>query len=141
MDGKNTLLQEEDADMWATAHETRAEVVELYRFSAAHADATIEALPLDAVGTVPWWREERRHPMLHTVLVHVGAEAARHAGHAGHADVLQELVDGSVGVGYPGDNLPERTAGEWSAFRDRVEAAARQVAGRATPSGAAPGDG
>ena len=80
----------------------------------------------------------RRHPTLHTVLVHVGVEVARHAG---RADVLQELIDGSAGVSHPGDNLPERTAEEWAAFRDRLEAAARQAAGTATPSGAAPGDG
>ena len=129
---------EEDADMWATAEESRDAVVELYRFAAAHADATVEALPLDAVGEVPWWREERRHPTLHTVLVHVAVEVARHAG---HADVLRELVDGSAGVSSPGDNLPERSVAQWAAFRERIEAAARRAAGRATPSGAAPGDG
>ena len=66
---------EEDADMWAAPEETRADVLEVYAFSAAHADATIEDLPLDATCTVPWWREERRHPTLHTVLVHVAASA------------------------------------------------------------------
>src|SRR3954470_19112679 len=44
-----------NADMWATADESRAEIVELHRYSAAHSDATIEALPLDARGEVPWW--------------------------------------------------------------------------------------
>jgi hypothetical protein len=39
---------EPDADRWATADETREQIVELHRFSAAHSDATIEALPLDA---------------------------------------------------------------------------------------------
>src|SRR3712207_8254656 len=53
------------------------DVVELYRFAAAHADATVEALPLDAVGEVPWWGDERRHPTLHTLLVHVCVEVAR----------------------------------------------------------------
>jgi hypothetical protein len=129
---------EEDADMWAAPEETRADVLEVYAFSAAHADATIEELPLDATGTVPWWQEERRHPTLHTVLVHVGGEVARHAG---HADVLRELIDGSAGVSSPGDNLPERSAAEWAALRERIEAAARQAAGLPTPSGAPPGDG
>jgi hypothetical protein len=129
---------EEDADMWATPEESRADVLELYASSAAHADATIGELPLDATGTVPWWREERRHPTLHTVLVHVAVEVARHAG---HADVLRELIDGSAGVSAPGDNLPERSAAEWAAFRERIEAAARQAAGLPTPSGAPPGDG
>ena len=44
-----------NADLWATADETRAQIVELHHRCAAHSDATIEALPLDAVGTVPWW--------------------------------------------------------------------------------------
>ena len=129
---------EEDADMWAAPEESRADVLELYARSAAHADATVGALPLDAVGEVPWWRAERRHPTLHTVLVHLGVEVARHAG---HADVLRELIDGSAGMSPANSNLPERTAEEWAAFRERVEAAARQAAGIAPPSGAAPGDG
>src|SRR3712207_8055057 len=66
------------------------DVVELYRFAAAHADATVEALPLDAVGEVPWRGDESRHPTLHTLLVHVCVEVARHAG---HADVLRELIE------------------------------------------------
>ena len=129
---------EEDADMWATAEESRAAVVELYRFSAAHADATVEALPLDANGEVPWWREERRHPTLHTILVHVSVEVARHAG---HADVLRELIDGRAGMSPDNGNLPGRGPAEWAAFRARIEAAARQAAGLPTSDGAAPGDG
>ncbi|MGY1709665.1 DUF664 domain-containing protein [Geodermatophilus sp. SYSU D00758] len=126
---------EDDDDMWARPDERRDDVVELYRFSAAHADATVAALPLDAVGEVPWWPPERRHPTLHTVLVHLAVEVARHAG---HADVLRELLDGSVGMSPATTNLPERTAGQWSAFRDRVEAAAREAAG---PAGAPGRDG
>ena len=87
---------------------------------------------------MPWWRAERRHPTLHTVLVHLGVEVARHAG---HADVLRELIDGSAGMSPANSNLPERTAEEWAAFRERVEVAARQAAGTVPPSGAAPGDG
>src|SRR5215213_3662298 len=34
---------EPDADMWATADESRESIVELHRFSAAQSDATIEA--------------------------------------------------------------------------------------------------
>jgi hypothetical protein len=36
-------------------------------------------LPLAACSTVPWWPEERRHPTLHTLLVHTIQETARHA--------------------------------------------------------------
>lgn len=42
-----------DADLWATADESREFVVGLHHFAAAHADATIEALRLDAPGVVP----------------------------------------------------------------------------------------
>jgi hypothetical protein len=55
---------EANADMWATAEETREEIIELHLFSAAHSDATIEALPLDASGEVPWWPPERRRVTL-----------------------------------------------------------------------------
>ena len=69
-------------DMWALASEPRHELVEGYRRAWAHADATIDQLPLDAAGSVPWWRAERRTVTLHQVLVHVIAETHRHAGHA-----------------------------------------------------------
>lgn len=32
-----------DADLWASAEESRSEIVELHQFAAAHSDATIEA--------------------------------------------------------------------------------------------------
>ena len=116
---------EPDADMWASPQETREQIVELHRFSAEHSDATIEALPLDAPGTVPWWPEERRHVTLHQILVHMCAETAQHLG---HADILRELIDGSAGQ-RPGDpNLSTRSREEWAAHRARIEAAARAAA-------------
>ena len=45
---------EPNADMWATAEETREQIVGLYHRVWTHSDATIEALPLDAIGRVPW---------------------------------------------------------------------------------------
>ena len=119
---------EPDADMWATAGETRDEIVELHRFSATHSDATIESLPLDAPGVVPWWPEERRHVTLQQILVHMCAETAQHLG---HADILRELIDGAVGQGPSDPNLPVRSAAEQSAHFDRIEAAAREAAARA----------
>ena len=120
---------ERDADMWATAGETRDEIVELHRFSAAHSDATIESLPLDAPGVVPWWPEERRHVTLQQMLVHMCAETAQHLG---HADILRELIDGAAGQGPNDPNLPVRSAAEQSAHFDRLEAAAREAAVHAT---------
>ncbi|MDQ0680311.1 putative damage-inducible protein DinB [Arthrobacter pascens] len=114
-----------DADMWATAGETREDVIELHRFAAAHRDATIEDLPLDAPGEVPWWPEERRHVTLHQILVHMCVERAHHLG---HADILRELLDGTAGQ-RPGDpNLSPRSPDEWAAYRARLEAAAREAA-------------
>ncbi|MFG3700833.1 DinB family protein [Micromonospora sp. NPDC047620] len=50
---------ETNADMWATADETREEIVGLYRRAIAHADTTIAALALNEVGRVPWWAMQR----------------------------------------------------------------------------------
>src|ERR671925_2402247 len=50
---------EPNADMWATADESREMIVGLYRRAWAHSDATIDALGLDSVGRVPWWRPDR----------------------------------------------------------------------------------
>ncbi|MER7994752.1 DinB family protein [Micromonospora chalcea] len=80
-------------DMWATEHETREEVIGRYRRVAEHADATIDALAVDAPGHVPWW--PRPDVKLFNILVHVVAETNRHAG---HADILREQLDGSTGA-------------------------------------------
>jgi hypothetical protein len=118
---------EPNADMWVTVEESRESVVGLYQRVWAHADATIEALPLDATGTVPWWPEERRHPTLHRLLVHMIAETDRHAG---HADVVRELIDGAAGIRAEHSNLPDGDADWWSAYRGRVEQAALDAGAR-----------
>jgi uncharacterized damage-inducible protein DinB len=113
---------EEDADMWVTADQSRAEIVEFHHYSAAHTDATVEALAIDAEGLVPWWPDERKRVDLHQILVHLCVETSRHAG---HADILRESIDGVVGNGPADPNIPGRTTAEWAAFRARIEAAAR----------------
>ena len=42
-----------NADMWATAAESRDQIVGLYQRAWVHADATIATLPLEASGQVP----------------------------------------------------------------------------------------
>lgn len=107
-------------DLFATADESRAEVVDLYRRAWAHSDATVAALGLDAEGTVPHWPAERATVTLHRVLVHLVAETHRHAG---HADVLRETLDGAVGHRSENDNLaPGARSAE---LYQRAEAAAR----------------
>jgi uncharacterized damage-inducible protein DinB len=120
---------EQDADMWARADESRADVLAFHERAGAHADATITAAELDAVGEVPWWPEERRHPSLHTVLVHVVAEVNRHAG---HADILRETIDGSAGFRRDSANLSRSDDAGWQAYLAQVEQAARVAAGRAS---------
>jgi hypothetical protein len=116
---------EPNADMWATPEESRAEVVDRSRRVWAHADATIEALDLTAVGRVPWWPADQQRVTLHRVLVHVVAETHRHAG---HADILREVIDGVAGRRSPGHNLPDGDGDWWARHRARLEDAARQAA-------------
>ncbi|MFE4194642.1 DinB family protein [Paenarthrobacter sp. NPDC056912] len=115
---------ERDADMWVPASESRAQIIELHHFSAKHSDETIESLPLDAPGIVPWWSEDKHNVTLHRILVHMCVETARHAG---HADIIRELIDGSAGQ-RPGDpNVSPRTSEEWAAHRYRIEEAALEA--------------
>jgi Protein of unknown function (DUF664) len=119
---------EPNADMWVTVRESREEIVALYHRVWVHSDATIAALDLDAVGRVPWWPPERREVTLGRILAHLIAETHRHAG---HADVVRELIDGSVGVRAGRDNLPAQDEAWWQSYRARVEDAARDASARA----------
>ena len=116
---------EPNADMWATPEQSRQDIVDLHHRVWAHADATIDALALDAVGHVPWWGPDRNEVTLHRILVHMIAETHRHAG---HADIVRELIDGAAGFRPDNDNLPELDEASWSGYRDRLEAAARVAA-------------
>jgi len=111
-----------NADMWATADESREEIVALYQQAATQADATIAVLTLDSPGRVPWWPPEREQVTLHQIMVHVSVEMARHAG---HADILRELIDGTAGN--KDGNLPDQSAEEWAAYRKRLEETALEV--------------
>ena len=115
---------EPNADMWATAEESRDDIVALYGRCWARADATIGALDLDAVGHVHWWPDERSHPTLSTIIVHMIAETNRHAG---QADILRESIDGAAGMGAGSSNLPEENEAWWADYRTRVEMAAAQA--------------
>ncbi|MGH3980450.1 MAG: DUF664 domain-containing protein [Pseudonocardiaceae bacterium] len=118
---------EADADMWVPRDRDRAEVIELHAVSAAQSDATIEALPLDGLGDVPWWPPERRRVTLHQILVHMCVETARHAG---HADILRELIDGAAGNGPDDANVTRRSPEEWAQHHARLEAAALEAGRR-----------
>ncbi len=112
---------EPNADMWAKPDETREQIVGLYYRVWTHSDATIDSLPLNAVGQVPWWPPERRKVTLHRLLVHMIAETHRHAG---HADIVRELIDGAAGLRADNDNMPAGDQAWWNDYRDRVQRAA-----------------
>jgi hypothetical protein len=115
---------EPNADLWATADESRADMVGLYRRVWAHSDATIEALDLDAQGRVPWWPAERNPVTLHRILVHMVAETHRHAG---HADLVREMIDGAAGMRKDNDNMPPVDEAWWAEYRERLERVAREA--------------
>ncbi|GAA3712089.1 DinB family protein [Microlunatus aurantiacus] len=105
----------ENDDLWATAGETREQIVSLYEASAREADATIAALDLDSPGRVPWWGEHG-DVTLGRILVHMIAETAHHAG---HADIVREMLLGTAPDADP--NLPGWDAGQWAAYRSGLE--------------------
>ena len=113
---------EPNADLWATPEESRDDICNLYRLSWEVSDRNIADLPIDAVGTVPWWPAERQHPTLAHVLVHMIAETNRHAG---HADIVRELVDGSTGWGEGNDLLASDDPEWWASYTGRLEDIAR----------------
>ena len=106
------------ADWWVPAEVSAAAVADFYRQVAAFSDATIADLPLDAVGAVPWWPEERRQVSLARIIVHVISDTTRHAG---HADILREGIDGAAGLKVAATNLPDV---DWSAYVTRLTAVA-----------------
>lgn len=105
------LEADPQADWYATESETAAGLIDLYRRVWTFADATIEDLPLEAVGRVPWWSEDRNTVTLGRIVVHVLADLSRHAG---QADILRETIDGQVGLRSGVWNLPE--AQDWQEY-------------------------
>jgi hypothetical protein len=115
---------EPNSDMWATAGESREQIVGLYRRAWQHSDATIGTLALDAAGQVPWWPDSRNPVTLHQILVHVIAETDRHAG---HADIVRELIDGAAGLRESNTSMPPDDRTWWENYRSQVERAAQEA--------------
>jgi hypothetical protein len=121
-----------NSDMFAAPEESRVFITGLYRKACAQSNATIDALPLDAVGHVPWWPADGNEVTLHHILIRLVAETNRHAG---QADVVRELIDGTAGLSVEVSNLPSEDPAWWAAHRDRVERAAQQAAAATTDPG------
>lgn len=114
MDDENA---EPNSDMWATAEQSADWVRDFCRRAWSHSDATIEALELRSPGLVPWWPPERRDVELHTILIHVIAETARHVG---QLDIVRELIDGQAGIADGMSNLPELSDQHWQDYTQRL---------------------
>jgi hypothetical protein len=106
-------------NLWVIEDESRDEILDRYTRVWQHSDATIDALPIDAPGQVPWWSEPA--VMLFNVMVHMLTETSRHAG---HADILREQLDGAVG---DDSSAPPRDDDYWQRHCARIEAAARSA--------------
>jgi hypothetical protein len=107
--------------LWVGESESRADIVDAYRRAWAHADATIDTLPIDTVGLVAWWPEPT--VTLFNVMIHVLTETNRHAG---HADILREQLIDKV-------KSPDEDLTDWYSHRERIERSARRADSRAAP--------
>jgi uncharacterized damage-inducible protein DinB len=109
------------ADWYLRAEDSVADLVDFYRRVWAFADATIDELPLDAVGSPPWW-PAGSEVTLHHMLVRVVDDLARHAG---QADVLRESIDGSAGLNRTNSSLPDDEQIDWRAYVAKLDSIAR----------------
>lgn len=109
------------ADWYLRAEDSVPALVDFYRRVWAFADATIDELPLDAVGSPPWW-PAGSEVTLHHMLVRVVDDLARHAG---QADVLRESIDGSAGLNPTNSSLPDDDQIDWRAYVANLDNIAR----------------
>jgi hypothetical protein len=107
----------DSADMWATAEESRADLVALYQSAWHHSDQSIEELDLTAPAHVPWWPEPRRDTTFGALLIRVLSDTTQHAG---HADIIRELIDGRAGPDH--DEIGD--SAWWSRYHARVQQSA-----------------
>ena len=111
-------VMEANADMYATAEETRDDILALFAHARAKAAATIDELDLDHRGHVPWWQQD---VTLQWIIIHMTAEIHRHLG---HADILRENIDGTVGYREDATNLPSEEEANWAAHYEQLAAIA-----------------
>ena len=102
------------ADWYATEDETCAQIADLYRRVWTFADATLDDLPLEATGRVPWWDPDSNEVSLGQIVTHVLVDLTRHVG---HADILREGIDGAAGLRSDVSNLPDQ---DWPAYVDKL---------------------
>jgi hypothetical protein len=113
------------ADWYAREDETKDGLIDLYRRVWVFADETIEQLPLDAPGRVPWWQPARQDVTLQRIIVHVTYDLSRHAG---QADIMREQLDGATGWQPENTNIPDGF--DWPVYVARLTAIADRFTGR-----------
>ena len=123
-------------DMYANADETRADIERLFADAWEHSKATIEALPLDAEGHVPWWGEAGNPVTLVQIVVHMTTEIYRHLG---QMDILRESIDGAVGMREGAENMPPEEEASWADYSAKLERIATEASHRS--SGVSPDEG
>ncbi|RAN92019.1 hypothetical protein GAR05_06583 [Micromonospora saelicesensis] len=107
--------EDPQADWYAREDETKDGLIDLYRRVGAFADQTIDQLPLDAPGQVPWWRPGRQDVTLQRIIIHVTCDLARHAG---HADIMREQHDAAIGLRRNNSNIPDDY--DWPAYVSKL---------------------
>jgi uncharacterized damage-inducible protein DinB len=103
--------EDPQADWYAREDETKDGLIDLYGRVGAFADQTIEQLPLDAPGRVPWWQPGRDVVTLQRIIIHVTCDVARHAG---QADIMREQHDNAIGLRRENTNIPDDY--DWPAY-------------------------
>jgi uncharacterized damage-inducible protein DinB len=111
------------ADWYAREDETKDGLIDLYRRVGAFADQTIDQLPLDAPGQVPWWPPGRQDVTLQRIIIHVTCDLARHAG---HADIMREQHDTAIGLRRDSTSLPDDY--DWPAYVSKLTTLADRFA-------------
>ncbi len=107
--------EDPQADWYAREDETKDGLIDLYRRVGVFVAETIDQLPLDAPGRVPWWRPGNADVTLHRIIVHVTCDLARHAG---HADIMREQHDGAIGWQRESTNIPDDY--DWAAYATKL---------------------
>ena len=83
-----------DGDLRIEADETPEQIFDFYRAECERSREILARVSLEDNAT----RTDRTHFKVRWIVVHMIEETARHAG---HADILREMIDGKIGVGYP----------------------------------------
>lgn len=108
-------------DWYATEDETAAGIIDLYHLVGEETARTLDEVPLDTVGRVPWWPEDIARANLHHLVVRVIDDTSRHAG---QADILREHIDGAVGLNPEALNIPDDV--DWPAYVAKLTALAER---------------